>query len=89
MAKILSDEQCQRIKALNKEFNKYAERGWMCEGGVRNAQVCNVLFNNDTDEIVWASYCGCLIEYDLKGTSLDDVREMVRIQGEISMINES
>lgn len=84
MANILSESQCQKIKALNRKFEPYAEKGWMCEGSDKYG-LCNCIFNNDTDEVFWASYSGIILdEYNVKDTSLRDMTEMAKIQGDIS-----
>ena len=85
MAKILTEMQCHRVKALNRQFNTYAERGWMCEGSDRYG-LCNAIFNNDTDEIFWADYNGNILEGEIKSESLADIREMARIQGNIAKV---
>lgn len=85
-ATILSDEQCRKIKKLNKEFEPFAKKGWMCEGSDVYG-LCNCIFNNDTDEIFWATYNGTILEDRyIKETSMDDIEEMARIQGAIRKI---
>ena len=86
MARILSETQCQRIKVLNRKFNSFADKGWMCEGSDRNGIVCNAIFNNDTDEIFWADYNGNILDSVVKETSLDDMKSMAAIQAQIRKV---
>ena len=85
MANILSEKQCKRIKQLNKEFEPYADKGWMCEGSDKFGP-CNCIFNNDTDEILWADFNGNVIEAHISLASAKDAREMARIQGAIRKV---
>ena len=85
MATILTEMQSQRVKALNKQFSNYAERGWMCEGSDKFG-LCNAIFNNDTDEIFWADYNGNILDSELKATSIDVAKDMAVIQGMIRKI---
>lgn len=86
MASILSEAQCKRIRQLNKEFEPYAEQGWMCEGSDSYGP-CNCIFNNDTDEVFWADYHGNILEAEcLDTTSEEDMENMARIQGAIRKV---
>ena len=90
MGTILSDAQCKRIKALNKEFEYYAKRGWMCEGSDKYGP-CNCIFNNDTDDIFWADYDGNILEvkYPISGGPKAFLEAMAKIQGDIRKIMEN
>ena len=41
MGKILSNAAVDKIKKLNKQFEKFANKGWMCEGGEYKEKPCN------------------------------------------------
>ncbi len=87
MARILTPAECEKVKVIRKQFEPYAEKGWMCEGSEydsgRRIIICNCIFNNQTDEYFLADYRGNILSKDLKRTSIEDAREMARIQGEI------
>jgi hypothetical protein len=87
MGKIVTEEECKKIKALNKQFEPFADKGWMCEGGERNGVVCNAIFNNDTDEIFWADYNGNIIDAFVEKESAENLKAMAKIQGDIRKIN--
>lgn len=61
MGKILSKTASGKITVLNKKFQKFADKGWMCEGGEYNGVPCNHLFNNDTEEFIRADYNGNIL----------------------------
>lgn len=84
MGKILSKTTSDKITALNKKFQKFADKGWMCEGGEYNGIPCNHLFNNDTEEFVKSDYDGNILIAVTIRTSVKDTREMAQIQAEIS-----
>ena len=86
MVTILSEAQCSKIRVLRNQFKPYADRGWMCEGGEYGNTVCNMIFNNDTDEFFKADYNGNILYNALKGTSLSDAKEMAKIYGKIMTI---
>ena len=86
MAKILTEMQCQRIKELNRQFRVYAERGWMCEGSDAFG-LCNMIFNNETNEAFWADYNGNILDSDcMYDTPIEDPKRMAKIQGDISKV---
>lgn len=93
MGKILSKDACDKIKALNKKFAKYADKGWMCEGGEyeENGKIipCNNIFNNDTDEFIRGSYDGQIITYVASSVGLEGAKEMAQIQGEVRRITDA
>lgn len=88
MARILSDSQCNTIKRLNKMFEPYAKKGWMCEGtDLYGAD--NVIFNNDTEEIFYADRNGdILVKNCLPTTPYQELKEMAQIQGVIRKVCE-
>lgn len=83
MAKILSKSASGKIAALNKKFRKFADKGWMCEGGDYNGVPCNHLFNNNTGEFIRADYEGNILLTVIGKTPVKDAREMAEIQAEI------
>ena len=88
MAIILSEEASNAIKKIRKSFDKYADKGWMCEGGEHQRGdgswlPCNVIFNNDTDEFFRADYNGNILYNGLVSTSIEDAQDMAKIQGKI------
>jgi hypothetical protein len=85
MGSILSEVQCQQIKRLNKRFEPYAKKGWMCEGSDKFG-LCNCIFNNDTDEILWADYNGHILEAHISLATAKDARQMAIIQGAIRKV---
>ena len=89
MGKILSNAAVDKIKKLNKQFEKFAKKGWMCEGGEYEDKLCNNIFNNDTEEFIKAGYDGEILLTVLSHTPVKDAKEMAQIQGEISRIAES
>lgn len=89
MGKILSNAAVDKIKKLNKQFEKFAKKGWMCEGGVHGNKPCNNIFNNDTEEFIKAGYNGEILLTVLSHTTVKDAKEMAQIQGEIARIAES
>ena len=84
MAKILTKTASDKITELNKKFQKFADKGWMCEGGEYNGSPCNHLFNNDTEEFIRADYDGNILIAVTIRTSVKDAKEMAQIQAEIS-----
>lgn len=91
MATILSEEACGAIKKIRKDFDKYADKGWMCEGGEHQRGngswfPCNVIFNNDTDEFFRADYDGNILYNGLVSTPLEEAKDMAKIQGEIRKV---
>lgn len=84
MGKILSKATSDKITALNKKFQKFADKGWMCESGEYEGSPCNHLFNNDTEEFVKSDYDGNILIAVTIRTSVKDAREMAQIQAEIS-----
>ena len=88
MAKIISKEDCAKISAFQKAFKKYADKGWMCEGGEYGNVCCNNLFNNDTGEFVQADYDGNILKSELFQTTQNEILEMAKIQGNIRRIVE-
>ena len=89
MASILSDGQIELIKLQNRKFRKYANAGWYCEGSECNGIVCNLLYNNDTDEWFYSDYNGNILDSsNVKVTNIEDVKKMATIQGRIRKISE-
>lgn len=86
MARILDDAQCKQIRKLNKLFEPFADKGWMCEGGERNGTICNVIFNNDTDDIFWADYRGNIIDAFVEKVDIEELKSMAKIQADIRKI---
>ena len=87
MAVILNEMQAEQIKALNRQFKPYAEKGWMCEGSDAVEGAVVSIFNNDTDELFFASARGEVLEHSLiKDTPFTDLIDMARIQGRIATI---
>ncbi len=85
MAKILSKEVCDKIKKIRKEFEPYAEKGWMCEGGeTSSGEPCNAIFNNDTDGFVLADYNGGIIQ--CQNCDMEDAVKMADIQARITTL---
>lgn len=89
MGKILSNTAVAKIKKLNKQFEKFAKKGWMCEGEEYEGKPCNSIFNNDTEEFIKAGYNGEILLTVLSHTPVKDAKEMAQIQGEISRTAES
>ena len=91
MAKILDTETCKQIRALQKEFEPYAEQGWMCEGteyesGDRYLPG-NIIFNNDLDASFVADYNGKIISsVNCHNASMEDMAAMAQIQGNIAKL---
>ncbi len=89
MGKILSEEQCRKIKELNEKFRPYTEKGWMCEGSEYGEVVCNCIFNNDTDESFMADYDGNILDSTyVSSTGLNELKTMAKIQGDIRKVIE-
>ena len=93
MATILSDAACDIIKMHNRKFAKYANKGWMCEGGeheLGNGEwlPCNTIFNNDTEEFFRADYDGNILYNGLVSTPIEDAKHMAKIQGDIRKVVE-
>lgn len=86
MAKIVQKAASDEITELNKKFQKFADRGWMCEGGEYNGFPCHHLFNNDTEEFIRADYDGNILIAVTIRTSVKDASEMAQIQAKISKI---
>lgn len=91
MATILSAAACDRIKSIQRKFSKYANKGWMCEGGEHQRGdgswlPCNVIFNNDTDEFFRADYDGNILYNGLVSTPLEEAKNMAKIQGDIRKV---
>ena len=86
MGSILSEAQSQRIRQLNKDFNRYAKRGWMCEGSDKFGP-CNCIFNNDTDEVFWADYNGNILDMEyVTNEPIMNCKAMAVIQGKIRKV---
>lgn len=83
MAIILTKEASDKITGLNRKFRKFAEKGWMCEGGEYQGVPCNNLFNNDTGEFIKADYDGNILLTVVSHTSVKEAREMAKIQADI------
>ena len=86
MAKILNERQCREITRLNKEFFPFARKGWMCEGSEYGDILCNIIFNNDTDEYFKSDYNGNILVDELTVTSTDEAKQMAIIQGRIAKV---
>ena len=88
MGIMLSEDQCMRIKQQKKKFISYAEKGWMCEGSDAFGP-CNMIFNNETNEVFWADYNGNILDSDcLDDTPVEELRIMARIQGKMRKIEQ-
>ncbi len=86
MARILSFEQSKMISQLNREFTLKYE-GWMCEGSdCPDGTLCNVIYNNDTNEWFKADYDGNILDCDIHTVSMADMKDMARLRGKISKI---
>lgn len=89
MASILSDGQVELIKLQNRKFRTYAKSGWYCEGSEYNGTICNMIYNNDTDEWFYSDYDGNILDSsNVKTTSIEDMKIMADIQGRIRKISE-
>lgn len=81
---ILPSNQCEKIKALNRKFTPYAQKGWYCEGtDDANGNLYNLIFNNDTEEWFKATYSGIVVESEIHGTPIHEIMQMAKIQGDI------
>lgn len=76
----------EKIKELRGKFKTFAKRGWMCEGSDVFGFEHNVFFNNDTDEMFYADYDGNILDSNVKSESLDNIKLMAKIEGEIMKI---
>ena len=99
MGHMLDKEKSNQIRALVKEFDKYTDKGWMCEGSeyydnrTNKYKPCNIIFNNNTDECFQAKYDGSLVdEFEARtiiSVTRSEMLDMVKIQGKIMLIAES
>lgn len=84
---ILTPIQCEKIRALNRKFMPYAEKGWCCEGtDDASGNLYNLIYNNDTEEWLKATYSGHIVESEIYKTPEHEIIEMAKIQGEIRKI---
>ncbi len=85
MATILSQEQCNRIKAIREEINAIPGiEGWMSEGADDR---CNTFFNNDTDGYFLADDQGNIVlSKNVRITQ--ELRKLAWLEGQIRLIAE-
>jgi hypothetical protein len=86
MGRILSDDQCQKIKELRSELKPYAELGWMSEGSDAIDGAVGICFNNGTDEYFYYDLNGKVLLCAVKETSYDDVKKIASIEAAIDLI---
>lgn len=84
MGKILSEAAVKKVNHLNKQFEPFAKKGWMCEGTEYEGKPCNGIFNNDTDEFIFGSFDGEILLTTLSHTTVAEAKKMAQLQGAIS-----
>lgn len=88
MAKILTQETVEKIKRIKASagYKEAAEKGWLCEGNDMYEPHGLVLFNNDTDEVVYAGRSGRVYNYDLNLSNLSDIRPYIDAECKIARL---
>ena len=85
MAIILSQEQCNRIRAIREEIRAiHGIDGWMCEGADDR---CNAFFNNDIDGYFLADYSGNIV-FSNNVRITQELRKLARLEGQIQLVVE-
>ena len=85
MGKILSEEECSRIKKIREEEKKLKIGDWLCEG---TDDRCNVFFSNELDASFNADWNGNIVSTCgiARDSIYKDVKEFAKLEGQISRI---
>lgn len=83
---ILNDAQVTQVRALQRQFKPFANKGWMCEGSEYGNTPCNAIFNNTSDEFFLAAYDGTILSSRVTSEPIENIRRMADIQGKIRLV---